>query len=34
MNLEHGERQRWVEEISRINRQLGGSGEKSILEAG
>ncbi|NOY64099.1 MAG: hypothetical protein GXO97_01665 [Nitrospirae bacterium] len=34
MNMEHRERQRWVEEISKINRQLSGNREKSILEAG
>ncbi|HEC97721.1 MAG TPA: hypothetical protein ENI58_06140 [Nitrospirae bacterium] len=33
MNMEHRERQRWVDEISRINRQLSGEKEKSILEA-
>jgi hypothetical protein len=30
--MEHGERQKWVEEISKINRQLSGEREKSILE--
>jgi len=25
MGLEHGERQRWVEEIASINRRFGGS---------
>jgi hypothetical protein len=30
--MEHGERQRWVEEISRINRQLSGEKQRSILE--
>jgi hypothetical protein len=33
LNLEHRERQRWVEEISKINRQLSGEKQKSILEA-
>ncbi len=32
MNMEHRERQRWVEEISKINRRLSGTGEKSIEE--
>jgi hypothetical protein len=32
MNTEHRERQRWVEEISKINRRLSGEKEKSILE--
>ncbi|HWP92881.1 MAG TPA: DUF6760 family protein [Thermodesulfobacteriota bacterium] len=32
MNMEHRERQRWVEEISRINRQLSGEKQRSILE--
>ncbi|MCF6155897.1 MAG: hypothetical protein E3K36_11735 [Candidatus Brocadia sp.] len=32
MNMEHRDRQRWVEEISKINRQLSGEKEKSILE--
>jgi len=32
MNLEHGERQRWVEEISKINRRQGSESGKSILE--
>jgi hypothetical protein len=32
MNMEHRERQRWVEEISRINQQLSGGNKKSILE--
>lgn len=32
MNLEHGERQRWVEEVSRINKQLSGDREKSLLD--
>ncbi len=30
--MEHRERQRWVEEISKINRQLSAGGEKSIEE--
>ncbi|HIH44099.1 MAG TPA: hypothetical protein HA257_03175 [Candidatus Methanoperedenaceae archaeon] len=33
VNMEHRERQRWCEEISGINRRLGGETEKSILEA-
>lgn len=32
MNMEHRERQRWVEEISGINRKLSGEKEKSILD--
>ena len=32
LNLEHRERQRWVEEISKINRELSGERERSILE--
>ena len=32
MNMEHMERQRWVDEISKINRQLSGYGQRSILE--
>jgi hypothetical protein len=33
MNMEHKERQRWVSEISRINKKLSSDKEKSILEA-
>jgi len=33
MNMEHRERQKWVEEISRINQRLSGEQQKSILEA-
>lgn len=32
MNMEHRERQRWVDEISKINRHLSGDKERSILE--
>jgi len=32
MNMEHRERQRWCEEISRINQQLSEGSKKSILE--
>jgi hypothetical protein len=32
INMEHRERQRWVEEISKINRQLSDEKERSILE--
>ncbi len=32
MNMENRERQRWVEEISRINRQMSGEKQRSILE--
>jgi len=32
MNLEHRDRQRWCEEISKINRRLSGEKERSILE--
>ncbi len=34
MHMEHRDRQRWVEEISKINRELGGEKERSILDAG
>lgn len=33
MNMEHRERQRWCEEISRINRNLSGEKQRSILDA-
>ena len=32
MNMEHRERQRWVEEISKINRRQGNESQKSVLE--
>ena len=32
MNMEHRERQKWVEEISKINQQLSGKIQRSILE--
>jgi hypothetical protein len=32
MQMEHRERQRWVDEISEINRQLSGAKERSILD--
>jgi len=32
MNLEHRERRRWVEEISKINQRLSGEVQRSILE--
>lgn len=32
MNMEHSERQRWCEEISKINRKISGEEKKSILE--
>ena len=32
MEMEHRERQRWVEEISKINRREGNESRKSILE--
>ncbi|MEC4675482.1 MAG: DUF6760 family protein [Nitrospirota bacterium] len=32
INMEHSERQQWVEEISRINRRLSGDRERSILD--
>jgi hypothetical protein len=31
MNMEHGERQKWVDEISRINRLLNDDKQRSIL---
>jgi hypothetical protein len=30
--MEHKERQRWVEEIARINRHLSGEKQRSLLE--
>ncbi|KQC04760.1 MAG: hypothetical protein APR53_02825 [Methanoculleus sp. SDB] len=33
LDLEHRDRQRWVEEISRINRRISGNQERSILES-
>ncbi|MDY9927100.1 MULTISPECIES: DUF6760 family protein [unclassified Methanosarcina] len=32
MNLEHRDRQRWCEEISKINQHLSKDRERSILE--
>ena len=32
INMEHRERQRWVEEISGINRKISGEKQRSILE--
>lgn len=32
IGMDHRERQKWVEEISKINRRLSGEKEKSILE--
>ena len=32
LNMEHRERQRWVEEISKINQRLSGENQRSILE--
>jgi hypothetical protein len=32
MNMEHRDRQRWVEEISSINKKLSGEKQRSILE--
>lgn len=32
MNIEHMDRQRWCEEISKINRRLSGEKQRSILE--
>jgi len=32
VNLEHKERQKWCEEISKINKKLSGEENKSILE--
>lgn len=32
-NMEHRDRHRWCEEISRINRRLGEEKQRSILEA-
>ena len=32
IHMEHGERKKWCEEISSINRQRSGEKQKSILE--
>jgi len=32
INMEHKERNRWCDEISRINKRLSGEKQKSILE--
>jgi transcriptional antiterminator len=32
VNMEHRERQRWVQEISKINHQISGEEQRSILE--
>jgi hypothetical protein len=32
MNLEHRERRRWCEEISRINKKTGGDRKENIFE--
>jgi hypothetical protein len=32
MNMEHFERQKWCEEISKINKRLSGDQQRSILE--
>jgi hypothetical protein len=32
MNMEHRDRQRWVEEISKINQRMSGERQRSILE--
>ena len=32
MQMEHRERQRWVEEISKINRTMSGETQESILD--
>ena len=32
MNMEHRERQKWVEEISKINKRMSGEKQRSILE--
>ena len=34
VTLEHDERHKWVDEISKINRKLSGERERSILDAG
>ncbi|HSB52641.1 MAG TPA: DUF6760 family protein [Dissulfurispiraceae bacterium] len=34
MRMEHRDRQRWVEEISAINRRMSGEKERSILGVG
>jgi hypothetical protein len=32
MNMEHRERQRWCEEISKINKKLNGDEKKNLFE--
>ena len=32
LSLEHNDRRRWCEEVSKINRRLGGEKERSILD--
>jgi len=32
MNMEHRERQRWCEELSKINKTLNSDNDKSILD--
>ena len=32
MDMDHSERQRWVKEVSKINQNLSGEREKSILD--
>jgi hypothetical protein len=32
LNIEHRERQRWCEELSKINKKLNGDEEKSIFD--
>lgn len=32
INMEHSERQKWCEEISKINKKLSGEKERSILD--
>ena len=32
MNLDHAERRRWCEEVSKINQKLSGESEKSLLD--
>ncbi len=32
MNMEHRERKRWCEEISKINSKISGEEKKSVLE--
>lgn len=32
LNMEHGERQQWCEEVSKINKKVNAEGSRSILD--